>query len=173
MQRVSPLENPKSLIRILQDLLAHAVRDSADFRWAFGLLYVISKVPDNARLIGQTAIPSIAMENLRLSKEPPSKWSTNSLEAYSIMMLLYMAQFSSDSLDSKGILELVEPVMEDGGLHGIVSSMLCAYLGLDFSRFPNYGINAAALIAEVMESKFHIWEFSCSLMSPTLDDFAD
>jgi hypothetical protein len=148
-KKIPPLENPRSLIRILQDLLAHAVRGTADFRWAFGLLSVLSKHPDNAQLIAQTAIPNVAIENLRISKLPPSEWKNNSLEDVSLFLILHVSQeVTGEALE--GALEVISPIMNDAGIQGLKAAMACAFLEAPWSVFPNYGVSAAACVSELM-----------------------
>jgi hypothetical protein len=152
--RLTPLENPDSLLRILQDLTAHAARVTSDFRWAFGLLANLSKNAENALLIGLTGIPRMAIENIAQSKIPPSEWKTNSLEDFSLYLLLHLAEASKDGLD--GALEVAEPIMEQDskGIQGLKATMLCAFLSLPWDRFPNYGVNAAASVMELMGNTF-------------------
>jgi hypothetical protein len=152
-KKVPPLENPRSLIRILQDLLAHAVRGTADFRWAFGLLSVLSKHPDNAQLIAQTAIPNVAIENLRSSKLPPSEWKNNSLEDFSLFLILHVSQeVTGEALE--GALEVIQPIMNDEGVQGLKATMVCAFLETPWSVFPNYGVSAAAGVSELMGNSY-------------------
>ena len=165
----SPLENPNSLLRILQDLLAHASRGTADFRWAFGLLSSLSKHPDNAALIGQTAIPRVAIENLRVSKtKNPKEWNPNSLEDFSLLLLLYLssacyndatAAMSTslfDAATAQAALDVLVPVMEraEGTLQGLKATMICAFLEAPWSSFPKYGIPAAACLSELMGNTY-------------------
>merc|ERR1712176_1489891 len=107
--KLTPLENPQSLLRILQDLLANVERGTSDYRWAFGLLANLSRHPENALLIGLTGIPRFAVENLRVSKTPSSKWATNSLEDFSLYFLLHLAEASSQGL--QGALDVAIPIM--------------------------------------------------------------
>ena len=152
--KLTPLENPDSLLRIMQELTAHAARGTSDFRWAFGLLANLSKNPENALLIGLTGIPNVAIENLAQSKIPPCKWKTNSLEDFSLYLLLHLAEASKDGLDKA--LEVVEPIMKerDNGVQGLKATMICALLDLPWDRFPNYGVNAAADLMELMRNTF-------------------
>lgn len=108
-RKLTPLENPKSLLRILQDLLTNVERGTSDFRWAFGLLANLSRHPENALLIGLTGIPRVAIDNLRLSKIPSKRWATNSLEDFSLYFLLHLAEASPQGL--KDALEVVVPIM--------------------------------------------------------------
>lgn len=108
-RKLTPLENPKSLLRILQDLLTNVERGTSDFRWAFGLLANLSRHPENALLIGLTGIPRVAIENLRLSKTPSKQWATNSLEDLSLYFLLHMAEAFPQGL--KDALQVVVPIM--------------------------------------------------------------
>jgi hypothetical protein len=165
----SPLENPHSLLRILQDLLAHAARGTADFRWAFGLLSHLSKHPDNAALIGQTAIPHVAIENIRTSTNPPLTWKENSLEDFSLSLLLYIssscyhdatAAMSTailfDKATAEAALEVLTPVMShaEGQIQGIKATMICAFLEAPWSIFPKDGIPAAACLSELMGNMY-------------------
>jgi hypothetical protein len=151
--RLTPLENPHSLLRILQDLTAHAARGTADFRWAIGLLANLSKFPENALLIGLTGMPRLAIENLALSKVKPSEWKTNSLEDFSLYLLLHLAEASKDGL--QGALQVVEPVMNcDNGIQGLKATMICAFLELPWEKFPDYGVFAAGAVSELMGNTF-------------------
>ena len=152
--KLTPLENPDSLLRIMQELTAHAARGTSDFRWAFGLLANLSKNPENALLIGLTGIPNVAVENLAQSKTPSREWKTNSLEDFSLYLLLHLAEASKDGLDRA--LEVVEPIMNerDNGVQGLKATMICALLDLPWDRFPNFGVNAAASMMELMGNTF-------------------
>ena len=110
--KLTPLENPQSLLLILQDLLSNAERGTSDFRWAFGLLANLSRHPENALLILLTRIPQIAVENLRLSKTPSKNWATNSLEDFSLYFILHLAEASSASSQAfQGALDVAVPIM--------------------------------------------------------------
>ena len=151
--KIPPLQNPNSLLRILQELTAHAARGTADFRWAFGLLASLAKHPDNALLIGLTAIPKVAIENVRLAKDPPSEWKVNSLEDFSLFLILHLAETSDQGL--QGALEVAESIMKsDTGVQGLKATMICALLEAPWSTFPNYGVVASASVAELMENAF-------------------
>lgn len=151
--KLTPLENPDSLLRILQELTAHAARGTADFRWAFGLLANLSRNIDNALLIGITGIPRMAIENLSLSKVEVSQWNTNSLEDFSLYLLLHLAEASKDGLHAT--LDVVEPIMQkDTGIQGLKATMICAFLDLPWERFPDYGVLAAGAVSELMGNTF-------------------
>jgi hypothetical protein len=151
--RLTPLENPDSLLRILQELTAHAARGTADFRWAFGLLANLSRNIDNALLIGITGITRMAIENISLSKVDASDWKTNSLEDFSLYLLLHLAEASKDGLHAT--LDVVEPIMKnDSGIQGLKATMICAFLDLPWERFPNYGVIAAGAVSELMGNTF-------------------
>jgi hypothetical protein len=152
--KLTPLENPDSLLRILQELLAQAARGTSDFRWAYGLLATLSRNPENALLIGLTGIPRMAIDNIRQSKLDPSDWSTNSLEDFSLFLLLHLAEASRDGL--VGALEVAEKVMisDTAGIQGLKATMICAYLELPWERFPDYGVIAAGGVSELMGNTF-------------------
>jgi hypothetical protein len=149
---IAPLENPNSLLRTLQDLIAHSARGTADFRWGFGLLASLSRNAENANLIGLTAIPQVAVENLRVATTPPSGWKVNSLEDFSLFLILHVAQVCSDALLSAGALEIVASIMTsgEGGLQGLKATMVCAFLEAPWSSFPSYGVPASAFVSELM-----------------------
>ncbi len=152
--RLTPLENPDSLLRILQELLAQAARGTSDFRWAYGLLSNLSRNQENSLLIGLTGIPRMAIENIRQSTVEPSQWSTNSLEDFSLYLLLHLAEASKDGL--VGALEVAEKVMtsDTGGIQGLKATMICAYLELPWEKFPDYGVIAAGGVSELMGNTF-------------------
>eukprot|EP00934_Nitzschia_sp_Nitz4_P004634 Nitzschia sp. Nitz4//scaffold189_size62959//21529//23231//NITZ4_006306-RA/size62959-snap-gene-0.1-mRNA-1//1//CDS//3329539890//4624//frame0 len=154
--KVPPLENPTSMLRILQDLTAHAARGTADFRWAFGLLASLAKHPENALLIGLTAIPNIALENIRNAEQSSENWNTNSLEDFSLFLIMYLAEVSSQGLGPE-TLEVVKPIMlNDPGIQGLKATMICAFLDAPWSTFPNYGVVASGYVAELMGNTFEL-----------------
>jgi len=115
-RKLTPLENPDSLLRILQDLLSTAERGTSDFRWAFGLLANLSRHPENALLIGLTGIPRVAIDNLRLAKTPSSDWATNSLEDFSSYFVLHLAE-ACPPASLKGALEVAMKIMNNSEDH--------------------------------------------------------
>mmetsp|Transcript_40878 Transcript_40878/g.98580 ORF Transcript_40878/g.98580 Transcript_40878/m.98580 type:complete len:515 (-) Transcript_40878:1622-3166(-) len=152
--KIPPLENPHSLMRIMQELTAHAARGTADFRWAFGLLAQLSKSSDNAILISVTAIPQVALENIKLSKTKPSEWKTNSLEDFSLFLLMYLAEIAGPSLTDKA-LEVVEPIMQtDTGVQGLKATMMCSFMEIPWEKYPNYGVIAGGIVSELMSNTF-------------------
>ena len=155
-KKIPPLENPDSLLRILQDLTAHAVRGTSDFRWAFGLLATLAKHPENALLIGLTAIPTTAIENIKSSKTPPSEWKMNSLEDFSLFLILHLSETSIQHLETA--VEVVEPIMtqldSDTTIQGLKATMICAFLGVPWKTYPNFGVNATGCISELIANTF-------------------
>lgn len=152
--KIPPLENPNSLMRIMQDLTAHAARGTTDFRWAFGLLAQLAKNADNAILLSLTAIPQVALENIKASKLEPSEWKTNSLEDFSLFLLLYLSEVSGPSLMDKA-LEVVEPIMRtDDGIQGLKATLICSMMEVPWETYPNYGVIAAGVVSELMSNTF-------------------
>jgi hypothetical protein len=152
--KVPPLENPNSMLRILQDLTAHAARGTADYRWAFGLVASLAKHPENALLIGLTAIPRLALENLQETKVPSGEWKENSLEDFSLFLILRLAEVSDQGLGDEA-LDAVKPIMlNDTEIQGLKATMICAFLEVPWSTFPNYGVVAAGIVAELMDNTF-------------------
>ena len=51
----------------------------------------LAKSEENAALIGQTDIPKRVIENIRASTAPPSRWTSNSLEDFSLFVILNLS----------------------------------------------------------------------------------
>jgi len=144
---IAPLSNPNSLIRVLENLLVNSSTPSAGsgkagaVRWACGLIKNLSKSEENAILIGNTEIPNCIVKNLRNNiTTPPSSWATNSLEDFSLFIVLNLAQWDGCNqvlIDAETI-NIVRPIMcEDGdNLQGIKATMACALLRAERIDFP-------------------------------------
>jgi len=156
---VSPLDNPDSLIRILEKLLNNAPAvpksgsgKSEGVRWACGLIKNLAKSEENAALFGRTDIPKCVVENIRNTTAPPSRWTSNSLEDFSLFVILNLAQWpiSREALIEAGAVEVIKPIMAEGDLQGLKATMACAFLGGPWSDFPEAGSTAAKSISELM-----------------------
>ena len=103
---LSPLDNPHSLLRILERLLNNANAPPAAVpqssgvsgkpecvRWACGLIKNLAKSVENAALIGQTDIPRCVFGNVRNASSPPAQWTSNSLEEFSFLATLNLSQW--------------------------------------------------------------------------------
>lgn len=155
----SPLDNPESLLRVLEKLLSNSPSapktssgKSEGVRWACGLIKNLAKSEENAALLGQTKIPKCVIENIRASTAPPSRWTSNSLEDFSLFVILNLAQWpgSSEALISSGAVDVVKPIMAEGDLQGLKATMACAFLEAPWSSFPDGGNTAAKSISELM-----------------------
>lgn len=157
---VPPLDNADSLIRILEKLLKNAPAvpksgsgKSEGVRWACGLIKNLAKSEENAALFGKTDIPKCVVGNLRnTSSSPPSRWTSNSLEDFSLFVVLNLAQWpvSRQALIDAGAIDVVKPIMAEGDLQGLKATMACAFLGAPWSDFPDGGSTAAKSISELM-----------------------
>ena len=80
------------------------------------------------------------MENITLSKTPSEQWKENSLEDFSLYLILHMSEVSNQGLGETA-LEVVRPIMlNDQGFQGLKATMICAFLEAPWSTFPNYGV---------------------------------
>mmetsp|Transcript_14364 Transcript_14364/g.30859 ORF Transcript_14364/g.30859 Transcript_14364/m.30859 type:complete len:314 (+) Transcript_14364:86-1027(+) len=122
---VAPLDNPESLIRILEKLLNNAPAvpksgsgKSEGVRWACGLIKNLAKSEENAALFGKTDIPKCVVDNIRNTTAPPSRWTSNSLEDFSLFVILNLAQWpvSRDALIAAGAIDVIKPIMAEGDL---------------------------------------------------------
>jgi hypothetical protein len=155
----APLDNPDSLLRVLEKLLTNSPAvpksgsgKSEGVRWACGLIKNLAKSEDNAALIGSTEIPKCVVENIRATTAPPSRWTSNSLEDFSLFVVLNLAQWSGshEALVKAGAVDVVKPIMAEGDLQGLKATMACAFLDAEWGAFPDGGNPAAKATAELM-----------------------
>jgi len=155
----APLDNPASLIRVLEKLLSNSPAapktssgKSEGVRWACGLIKNLAKSEENAAIIGKTDIPKCVIENIRASTAPPSRWTSNSLEDFSLFVILNLAQWpgSREALMKAGAVDVVKPIMAEGDLQGLKATMACAFLDAPWSSFPDGGNPAAKSVSELM-----------------------
>lgn len=156
---VPPLDNPASLIRILEKLLNNAPAvpksgsgKSEGVRWACGLIKNLAKSEENAALFGKTDIPKCVVQNIRNTTAPPSRWTSNSLEDFSLFVILNLAQWpvSREALIDADAVDVIKPIMAEGDLQGLKATMACSFLGASWSDFPEAGSTAAKSISELM-----------------------
>ncbi|KAL9185445.1 hypothetical protein ACHAXT_003222 [Thalassiosira profunda] len=156
---VPPLENSESLLRILEKLLKNAPAvpksgsgKSEGVRWACGLIKNLAKSEENAALFGKTDIPKCVVGNIRNTAAPPGRWTSNSLEDFSLFVILNLAQWpgSREALIEAGAIDVIKPIMAEGDLQGLKATMACAFLGAPWSEFPEGGSTAAKSISELM-----------------------
>merc|ERR1711957_298908 len=156
---VPPLENPNSLLRVLEKLLTNSPSapksgsgKSEGVRWACGLIKNLAKSEDNAKLFGQTEIPTCVVNNIKSTTAPPSRWTSHSLEDFSLFVILNLAQWpgSREALIASDAVEAVKPIMAEGDLQGLKATMACAFLGADWNSFPEAGAPAAKSVSELM-----------------------
>ena len=156
---IAPLDNPNSLLRVLEKLLTNSPAvpksgsgKSEGVRWACGLIKNLAKSEENAALIGKTDIPKCVVENIRATTAPPTRWTSNSLEDFSLFVILNLAQWpvSRDALIQAGAVDVVKPIMSEGDLQGLKATMACAFLGADWAAFPDGGNPAAKSVSELM-----------------------
>jgi len=134
---MSPLEDDDSLLRVLEKLLVNSRSvpkacsgESDSIRWACGLLKNLAKSEDNAKLICKTEIPVCLLDNIRNSTTPPNLWTNNSLEEFSLFVILNLAQWSGskEALLSAGAADVIKPIVAEGYLQGLAVTMATALL---------------------------------------------
>jgi len=153
------LEDNNSLLRVLERLLVNSPSSpkagsgkSEGVRWACGLIKNLAKSEENAKLIGKTQIPRCVVENIKNSSSPPSRWTSNSVEDFSLFVVLNLSQYpgSKDALVSAGAFDVIKPIMAEGDLQGLKATMACAFLDAPWSEFPENGTPAANAVSELM-----------------------
>lgn len=156
---IAPLDNPDSLLRVLEKLLTNSPAvpksgsgKSEGVRWACGLIKNLAKSEENAAMIGKTEIPKCVVENIRATTAPPSRWTSNSLEDFSLFVILNLAQWpvSREALVNCGAVDVIKPIMSEGDLQGLKATMACAFLGASWSAYPDGGNPAAKAVSELM-----------------------
>jgi len=156
---LDPLNNSESLLRVLEKLLTNtpAVNKtgsgkSEGVRWACGLIKNLAKSEENAFLLGKTDIPKCVVENIRATTAPPSRWTSNSLEDFSLFVILNLSQWpvSKGALLDCEAVDSVKPIMTEGDLQGLKATMACAFLGANWQDFPDGGAPAAKSVSELM-----------------------
>jgi hypothetical protein len=125
---------------------------SEGVRWTCGLIKNLAKSEENAKLIGKTQIPRCVVDNIKNSSSPPSCWTSNSLEDFSLFVILNLSQWpgSKDALVSAGALDVIKSIMAEEDLQGLKATMACAFLDAPWSEFPENGIPAANAVSELM-----------------------
>lgn len=156
---LDPLDNPNSLLRVLEKLLTNtpAVNKSGSgksegVRWACGLIKNLAKSEHNATLLGKTDIPRCVVEYIRATTAPPSRWTSNSLEDFSLFVILNLSQWpvSKDALLYCDAVDAIKGIMAEGDLQGLKATMACAFLGAPWNEFPDGGAPAAKAVSELM-----------------------
>ncbi len=154
-----PLQNPDSLIRVLEKLLTNSPTTaksgsgkSEGVRWACGLIKNLAKSEENAALIGKTDIPKRVVDNLRNTSAPSSRWTSNSLEDFSLFVVLNLAQWegAKNALIDAGAVDVIRPIMSEGDLQGLKATMSCAFLEAAWDDFPEGGGLASKSVSELM-----------------------
>ncbi len=91
-----------------------------------------AKNEENAALIGKTDISK--QQN---TAAPASHWRLNSLEDFSLFVVLNLAQWpvSREALIEASAVDVIKPVMTEGELKGLETTMACAFLEAPWSAF--------------------------------------
>jgi hypothetical protein len=156
---MAPLDDSDSLLRVLEKLLVNSPSvpkagsgKSEGVRWACGLIKNLAKSEENAKLIGKTEIPRCVVDNIKNSTTPPSRWTSNSLEDFSLFVILNLAQWpgSKEALVNAGAVDVIKPIMAEGDLQGLKATMASAFLDAGFDSFPESGTPAANSVTELM-----------------------
>mmetsp|Transcript_22124 Transcript_22124/g.27140 ORF Transcript_22124/g.27140 Transcript_22124/m.27140 type:complete len:526 (+) Transcript_22124:128-1705(+) len=158
---LAPLQNPDSLIRVLEKLLNNSPSTpksgsgkSEGVRWACGLIKNLAKSEENAAMIGKTDIPKRVVDNLQNTTAPSTRWTSNSLEDFSLFVILNLAQWSGakKALVDAGAVEVIKSmsIMNESDLQGLKATMACAFLEASWDDFPENGTSAAKSVSELM-----------------------
>jgi hypothetical protein len=176
---MTPLDDSDSLLRVLENLLVNSRPSvpkagsllsvlekllvnspsvpkagsgkSEGVRWACGLIKNLAKSEENAKLIEKTEIPRCVVDNIKNSTTPPSRWTRNSLEYFSLFVILNLAQWPGpkEALVNAGAVDVIKPIMmAEGDLQGLKATMASALLDAGFGSFPESGTPAANSVTD-------------------------
>jgi hypothetical protein len=138
-----PLENPGSLLRILESLLkdysgylqAAAVNsvEGEAIRWTMGVLRNLATVKDNAiELTQQTVVPALALHFLKTSTNELSLWSRDSLEDSCLLLTANLVQSCPAEylkrIDRATARKALGKIQGKGGIHDMRATSVLALL---------------------------------------------
>eukprot|EP01082_Thalassiosira_pseudonana_P012627 g11128.t1.1.5e17418b g11128 g11128.t1 contig5:170081-171093(+) len=91
---------------------------SEGVRWACGLIKNLALSEENAAIFGKTDIPKCVVDNIRNTTVPPPRWTANSLEHFSLFVILNLSHWpvSRDALIAAGAIGVIKPIMAEGDL---------------------------------------------------------
>jgi hypothetical protein len=182
----SPVQLPannNAIARFFENILTpmplNAVKTKPDcIRWACGLIKNLAKSKENAALLGRTTIPSSIVDIIRAAA-PVSKWTSNSLEDFSLFIVLHLAQWpiSREALLDAGAVQVVKPIMimtgdpdknknvlggDVCGLQSLKATMACALLGAEWTDFPDGAAESVVeLMSNIMEKRAKEGQYAC------------
>jgi hypothetical protein len=114
----------ESMVRTYSPFLQSAVTsvEGEAIRWAMGLLCNFCKDPDEVHrinLILQTELIPCAVKNLMTTVRPMNKWTENSLEEFTLILLCHVVKVEAGriALGRMGALDAIEPIIGKGGIH--------------------------------------------------------
>lgn len=135
-----PLDSPLSLLRIVElmmktyspYLLSKTVMsvEGEAVRWATGLIRNLSSKEEACCLIAKTKIPHLVCAHLRESSNPLTKWTKDSVEDLSLMVLCNLAKYPESLYHLKqiGAREAVQGIVGQGGIHDFRASIVVCSL---------------------------------------------
>lgn len=136
-----PLKNPSSLLRTLEQmiviysaLLPSPVKsvEGQAVKWSMGFFRNLSTTVEHAKLLAQTAIPSVAGHLIRTSPRPLCKWTRDSFEDITLSFLVQLVQFPEvvDILNElhKELSTCLSEVAERKGIHGVRAALIFSLL---------------------------------------------
>ena len=101
------------------------------FDYAAPQFLILAKSEENAALFGKTDIPKCVVDNLRNnSLTPPSRWTSISIEHFSVFVVLNLAQCNGSKMalvDAETV-KVIQPMMSESDLQGLKVTMACTFL---------------------------------------------
>ena len=138
------LQNDHSLLRVLEAMvrtyspfLQSAVTsvERETIRWAVGMLFNFCQDTSKLQriaLILQTELIPCAIQNLKRTIRPITKWTVESLEEFTLSLLCHLAKIEMGriALSKMGALGAIEPIIGKGGIHDHRAGIIrCALVG--------------------------------------------
>ena len=177
----NPNSNSNSLIRILERRIEMPLSTksrggtlwrSENVRWGYGVIKNLSKSKVAAAFIAKTCLPNCALENLRQGKGNGNKnssttissssWTINSLEDFSLSIILNIIQWDDEGITTiaksklleVGAVQVIRPIMmNDGASHRLKATMACIFLDAEWENFVidgDGGSGVGSMISKLM-----------------------
>jgi hypothetical protein len=134
---IRALQNSHSMLRCLENILNQCPVKPTEVcilgetvRWACGLLRNVTNNEENAKLIGQTDIPSRLTGYIKEAPLDLVEWTENSLEENALAAIFNLSrfEFSKRVLVKCDVADVVSPIIGLGGIHDFRASMIWSTL---------------------------------------------
>jgi len=113
-KELDALENPGSLLRVLEKLLKNYQLPRTQQVVLCDLIHNFAFSRDNAKMIAKTQIPELLLDNIQSSVVSPSQWESGSLEKVSLYAIRNLGRWPEcrETLIHIGTLDVMKAIIE-------------------------------------------------------------